>query len=265
MDDSWPGPLTDTVRTSLADHGAEMLPHQVEAWLRWIPDHVCTELGSPGREGPDDEPFAEFDVHDWCHMIMFAHQLVPGGTDSMSNESAAEVGGELEDWYVTAGPYADAFAFDDDDPEMVVLPLAVFTKSIAMLAAATVSTNVLLAAHLEAEGSDSQSHLANAVEGDTDPRIDELMAVDAYVSQLTLAASAVAMGIRDTAGDIEVLDTLVIKMADALQGFAGMELVRQLHDTPRVPEFLGTIGTLAEQCIEASVRLEYELEMAEFI
>ncbi|MBX4378486.1 hypothetical protein K4H02_25840, partial [Mycobacterium tuberculosis] len=72
------------------------------------------------------------------------------------------------------------------------------------------------------------------------------MAVDAYISQLTLAASAVAMGIRDTAGDIEVLDTLVIKMTDALQAFAGLSLVQQLHDTPRVPEFLGTIGTLAE-------------------
>lgn len=265
MDDSWPGPLTDTVRTALADHGAEMLPHQVEAWLRWIPDHVCIEPGGVGREDPDDEPFADFDVHDWCHLVLLAHQLVPEGPDSGGGDFAAEIIGELEDWYVTAGPYADAFAAFDDEPEMVVLPLAVFTKSLSMLAAATVSTNVLLSAYLEAEGSDSQSHLANAVEGDTDPRIDELMSVDAYISQLTLAASAVAMGIRDTAGDIEVLGTLVIKMTDALQGFAGMELVRQLHDTPRVPEFLGTIGTLAEQCIEASVRLEYELEMAEFI
>lgn len=265
MDDSWPGPITDTVRTALADHGAEMLPHQVEAWLRWIPDNVCTEPGGVGREDPDDEPFAEFDVHDWCHMIMVAHQLAPGGTDSMSSDSAAEVGEELEEWYVTAGPHADDFAAFDDEPEMVVLPLAVFTKSIAMLSAATVSTNVLLSAYFEAEGGDSQSHLANAVEGDTDPRIDELMGVDAYISQLTLAASAVAMGIRDTAGDIEVLDTLVIKMTDALQGFAGMELVRQLHDTPRVPDFLGTIGTLAEQCIEASVRLADELERAQFI
>lgn len=265
MDDSWPGPLTDTVRTSLADHGAEMLPGQVEAWLRWIPDHVCTEPGGLGWEDPDEDPFDEFLPHDWCHMILLAHRLVPDGPDSGGGDFAAEIIGELEDWYVTDGPYADAFAFDDDEPEMVVLPLAVFTKGLSMLAAATVSTNVLLSAYLEAEGSDSQSHLAQATEGDTDPRIDELMAVDAMISQLALAASAMAMGIRDTAGDIEVLDTLVVKMTDALQGFAGMELVRQLHDTPRVPEFLGTIGTLAEQCIEASVRLSHELEMAQFI
>lgn len=264
MDGTWLGPLTDTVRTALADHGAEMLPGQVEAWLRWIPENVCTDRDGPGREVPGEEPFDEFLPHDWCHLIQFAHQLAPGGPDSLSADYAAEISGELEDWYVTAGPYADAFGVFDDEPEMAMLPLAVFTKGLAMLAAATVSTNVLLSAYFEAEGSDSRSHLAKATEGDTDPSIDELMAVDAMISQLTLAASAMAMGIRDTAGDIEVLDTLIIKMVDALQGFAGMELVRQLHDTPRVPEFLGTIGTLAEQCIEASVRLSDELERAEF-
>lgn len=262
MDDSWPGPITDTVRTALADHGAEMLPDQVEAWLRWIPDNVCTDPGGPGREDPDEEPFDAFLPSDWCHLILIAHRLVPGGPDSINGDDSDEIKEELEDWYLTAGPCADNGAVFDGEPEMVVLPLAVFTKGLGMLAAATVSTQVLLAAYFEAEGGDPRSHLATATDGGTDPRIDELMAVDAMISQLVLAASAVAGSVRDTAGDIEVIDTLVTKMADALYVFARMELVRDLQDTPRVPEFLGTIGSLASQCVDASVRLSDELERA---
>lgn len=275
MDDTWPGPLTDTVRTSLADHGAEMLPAQVEAWLRWIPDNVCTAPGGLGREDPDEGPFDELLPHHWCHLLLIAHRAAPMGPDGMNTEFAGHLVDELEQWYMLHGSHADDYLAglmdderiaEDNDLEIstIVLPLAVFAKAVAMLAAISVTAQPLVAAYLERLGSEDISGLSDAAGSGQHPGLDNVLAVGVATNELLAVVSELMLGIRDTAGDIEVVDVLAMKIAETLSHFADLDLVDELADTPRHPEFLGTVGDLGLTCSGVAMVLCEEIEVAEY-
>ena len=276
MDDSWPGPLTDTVRTSLADHGAEMLPDQVEAWLRWIPDHVCTEPGGLGREDPDEGPFDELLPHHWCHLLLIAHRAAPTGPNGMTSAFSGDLVDELEQWYMLHGPHADDYLAglmdderiaEDEDPEIstIVLPLAVFAKAVATLAAISVSAQPLVAAYLESLGSDDIAGLSDAAGSGQHPELDDVLAMGIATNELLAVVSELMLEVRDTAGDIEVIDVLAVKVAETLEYFADLDLVAELADTPRSPEFLGTIGDLGLTCTFVAMRLCEAIEIAEHV
>lgn len=270
MTHPWPGPLTEPVRNALADHGAELLPSHVEEWLRWIPDNVLSDIGSPGRESPADDPYADFDVADWCHLILFAHELVPNGPSALTVDHALRVNvlSMLEDWIVSGdlllgGQGSDEDFLFDELNERVVLPLAVFTKGLAMLSAVPASTKTLISAHVAVNGEVPQSSPHSAIDFAGRPELLELLELVAAVSSLASAIPLVVLPLRDTAGDVEVLDDLVVKMAESLTAFADLDLVAELEDTPLEPAFLGTVGDLAGQCYRVSADLFEAMEFAE--
>lgn len=282
MDAFWPGPITDTVRTSLADHGAEMLPEQVEAWLRWIPDNVCTEPGGLGREDPDEGPFGEFLPHHWCHLLLVAHRSAPHGPDKLDAAVTEDLVDALERWYILHGPRSDDYldgltddeiaelAYDDDrdgdfEANVIVLPLAVFTKAIAALASVSVAAQPLTEAYLEPLGTGQLTGIADAAGSGLHPDLDDLLALGMATNELLAITSAVAQSIRDTAGDIKVLDALAMKIVVTLSGFVELDLVDDFADTLLAPEFLGTIGDLAQTCQDVVSRLIGAIDNAENI
>ncbi|MFL0579453.1 hypothetical protein [Dietzia sp. 179-F 9C3 NHS] len=272
MDEPTPSLVVDAVRRSLAEHGVELLHEKVAAWLRWIQEHRRDQDNNRGGPATKD-----LDAHEWCHLILYVHEAAPKGPDSLTTDDARSSVARLVDkWlgihYWNLLCFADTDDLDDDtddldeeddEPVTIVLPLAVFTKALAVMSLVSASTNALISACVEAHGAPPTFSATDPMAIEDYPELVEMLAVQTRISQLTSVSSIIAGLIRDTAGDIEVQDSLVEKIIEELQRFCDLDVVRDLHATPLEPAFLGTVRDLAVRCADTVVQLGDALEMAD--
>lgn len=226
--------------------------------MRWIPGNLI--YGPEARQVPYDE----LTVYDWCHLILCAHQVSPNGPASVTDEMRREINYQVVSRIVgDPSMPTDPDDEDDDGAVAVVLPLAVFTRGLAMLAALSASSNALISAHITVTGGIPESSIESPMDFTEHPELTEALAAVTEVSFLAAMMPAATLSLRDTAGDIEITDALVVQMSEALTDFADMDLIGVLAEQPLEPSFLGTLGDLAFQCSLVGEQLLEALEVAE--
>lgn len=225
--------------------------------MRWIPGNLIY--------GPEAQqiPYDELTVYDWCHLILCAHQVSPNGPASVTDEMRREINYKIVSRIVGDPSMPTDPDDEDDDDAAVVLPLAVFTRALAMLAALSSSSNALISGHISVTGGIPESSIDSPIDFTEHPELTAALAMVTSISHLSAVMPAVTLSLRDTAGDIEIMGALVVQMSEALTDFADMDLIGELADQPLEPSFLGTLGDLAFQCSLVGEQLLEALEVAE--
>lgn len=212
----------------LAEHGVELLPEQVIGWMGWMEDNIppiydlcpCDERHDPNSSM-------------WCHLILEAQRHAPGGPASCREDVLvhAQVEHVLE---AMIAEVTDEFDEDGEDVHLVVLPLAVYAKALALASSLTAATPKILGAYLQVvNAANDEEYLSSPADlaPEEHPSVRQLMMIGMELDNMAPLHAMTTLMIRDTAGDIEVPDGLIDGLADSLVEFSNLSILDAVENT----------------------------------